>query len=743
MELTDTSGALPGDVPGPAVAPTPDTVAPSAESSPPPLEGIWKVLERRLDRGEYRPVQSPAVTANPMKTRLGEDYYILANRDRGKYVRLTPEEFHLWQLMDGTRTVKDLIFEYFTAFKTLAFDVVIDLVALLRRDFMLADPPRDVYASLDTVLGSARRRLWPRIAWQLVSGGRALQVHHIDGAMGALHRRVAWVLYTRPLQIVYVGVTLVGGAVFVLEFASGRYNLFQAAGSYGIGLALLVGLNLFGVMVHEACHALTCKHYGGQVHGGGVMIYFGLPTAFVDTTDIWTKQRSARLATTWAGPYSGAILAGLGALVVWVIPGSPVAPILLRLSFLWLLNLLFNAIPFVELDGYYMAIDWLEIPELRPRALAFFRRDLWGRLRHGKRLVGQERLFAWFGGLSALFSVLVILSALWAWESRFRDLATGMWKGGVGSAILMALLFLVLAFPLVAQGVAQARAGARRLAPWIERVRGPHGRALRERETLLRGVHCLSGLSPEEMRQTAATMARHVFHPGQTVVREGADAEHFYVVERGAAEMSVGDETRPRRRLTRGDYFGETALLEREAYAATVRATSWLSLFSIRRIDFDRWVRPHVCSGVDERLYTIQALKRTPLFAAVPARQLDSLASVAEREVFEPDQPVYREGDAADAVYIIESGQAEVAIGEDRRVLGPGEHFGENALLGDGARVADVRAVTPLEILKVPRSGFESVVATALAHSTTGDGDKLPDPMRRICCPSAAGARGG
>src|SRR5207247_4023685 len=83
-----------------------------------------------------------------------------------------------------------------------------------------------------------------------------------------------------------------------------------------------------------------------------------------------------RIVTSWAGPYSGLILAGAGAIMVQALPNSSMAPILHRLSFLWILILLFNLIPLLELDGYFMLIDWLEMPMLRARAVAFFRREL-------------------------------------------------------------------------------------------------------------------------------------------------------------------------------------------------------------------------------------------------------------------------------------------------------------------------------------------------------------------------------
>jgi putative peptide zinc metalloprotease protein len=440
-----------------------DSAEPNTARAPGSPHASQDAPQQPVNFTDYRPVRSPQVTTVPFVTRHGEPYYILANRDQAKYLRLAPDEHHLWTLMDSTRTVKDLIYEYFTAFKTFAFEQVAQFVAQLRRSYMLADPPEDASGSGQRTPANRWGGAWPRAVWEVITGRRTFQIRQIDGLMEALHRRGGWILFTTPLQVLYVALAVVGGALFLRHLVSGRYDLFQVAGSYGLGLLLLIGLNTISLIVHEASHAFTCKHYGARVNSAGLMLYFGLPAAFVDTTDVWTKPASARTATTWAGPYSGAILAGLGAVVVRAMPGSGVAPILHRLSFLWLQNLLFNVIPFLELDGYYLAVDWLEIPLLRAKALAFVRRDLWDRLRRRQPLTARERLLTWFGGLSILFSGLVLVSAILFWEYRLKALARTMWVGGAGSKALLVLLLVLLGAALAGPSLPRP-AGARNAA---------------------------------------------------------------------------------------------------------------------------------------------------------------------------------------------------------------------------------------------------------------------------------------
>ena len=680
--------------------------------------GIWGALRDRLNPALYRPVRSDQVDAVPLTTKGGQPYYILANRARSRYLRLAPDDHHLWTLMDGTRSVKDLIFEYFTQFGSLAFDRVAQLVLRLRLDRMLTDPVQNVFVAVRRMLARMRGQSILRAFWEVVSGQRNFQIRRVDNLVGGLHRYGGWLLYTTPMQILYVGVSLVGGWLFLQHLASGRYDLFSASGSFTKGLFLLAVLNYVSITVHESAHALTCKHYGAHVNGAGVMLYYGLPAYFVDATDVWTKPAYARIATSWAGPYSGVILAGIGAIVVQAMPASPIAPILHRVSFLMILTLLFNLIPLLELDGYFMLVDWLEIPMLRARSLAFFRKELWQRLRRREALTGQERFLALFGGFSLAFSILVIVSATLSWQFRLKTLTRSLWGGGLGSKALLVLLLIVLSLPLVMGLGSRAVSATRAAARWSRtKWRMPGRRTLRQREALLRQVHFLSPLSDEELSHVATRMNRTTFRAADTVIQEGTEGDRFFIIERGEAEVLVGDETVPRRTLMPGDYFGEIALFERVSRTATVRAASPLSVLWLGRGDFDRLLASHVAASaqVDETIHALEELRQFPIFANLSSRELDALGSRLLRERFPAGAVVIREGDPGESFYLVASGQAEVIVGGARRnILGRGTYFGEIALLLDVPRTATVRALTPLEVLKLHRQDFEALVVTTL-----------------------------
>ena len=88
------------------------------------------------------------------------------------------------------------------------------------------------------------------------------------------------------------------------------------------------------------------------------------------------------------------------------------------------------------------------------------------------------------------------------------------------------------------------------------------------------------------------------------------------------------------------------------------------------------------------------------------------------REHFEPGEIVFREGDHGDWLYIVVSGEVEVLKGVPGhgevalRRLGPGDCFGEIALLGDHVRTATMRSVSGLDVLAVDREAFHTLFSS-------------------------------
>lgn len=92
-----------------------------------------------------------------------------------------------------------------------------------------------------------------------------------------------------------------------------------------------------------------------------------------------------------------------------------------------------------------------------------------------------------------------------------------------------------------------------------------------------------------------------------------------------------------------------------------------------------------------------ERLRAIPLFAELSDEDLEKLASWLTVEDVSEGRRLTPEGAAGYQFYVIESGTAEVRQHQEPiAMLGPGDFFGEMAMLGDGRRVADVVATSPM-----------------------------------------------
>jgi CRP-like cAMP-binding protein len=106
------------------------------------------------------------------------------------------------------------------------------------------------------------------------------------------------------------------------------------------------------------------------------------------------------------------------------------------------------------------------------------------------------------------------------------------------------------------------------------------------------------------------------------------------------------------------------------------------------------------------------ALARCPFFAGLSRGQLLEVAKVTEDMEVQEGKALTREGQSGSEFFVIVEGRVSVTKeGKEIRTLGPGDFFGEIALLEDTPRTATVTAVTPLRFFVLARQAFRSLLA--------------------------------
>ncbi len=349
-----------------------------------------------------RPRRRPGVEVAEQRDGA-EVAYMLRSPEGASYLRLSDRGMFVWALLDGDHTVNDLCVAYFARYNSFGVEEIGATIAQLQAlgfvevpapevgDLEPTAPPRPVERLVRPILRVAQwRKVFPQT----------------DAWFTALYRRVGWLLFTPPALVLLGLLTLAGLAAFVwiLLFA------IPSRKDFNLWALLFIVPGLVGItLLHELGHALTTKHFGRRVTGAGLGLYYFFPYAFVGTSDIWMAGRWPRIAVSLAGPLVNLFTGALFALLAAVLAPDAVRSVLFVLAGLSFLLVIGNLHPFMELDGYYVLVDWLGVPNLRKRSMRFLRGGLWRCLKRG-RFDPEERALAIFGLLAALFTIAMALS---------------------------------------------------------------------------------------------------------------------------------------------------------------------------------------------------------------------------------------------------------------------------------------------------------------------------------------------
>ena len=257
-----------------------------------------------------------------------------------------------------------------------------------------------------------------------------------------------WFCFTPAFVALSAAIILLGVFTATTQWTEITYDLQRL---YNIGslFALYVTV-LVVVAFHEFAHGVTCKHFGGSVREMGFMLLYFQPAFYCNVSDAWLfPKKSHRLWVSFAGAYFELLIWGVATLV-WRItdPYTIVHYMALIIMATSGIKSLFNLNPLIKLDGYYLLSDWLELPNLRQRAVGYlangFKRVL-GLTAATREHVGsrERRIFILYGLLAWTYSVWLLSFIAW----KFFGYATERYEAW-GFAVFTILLAQVFHYPL-------------------------------------------------------------------------------------------------------------------------------------------------------------------------------------------------------------------------------------------------------------------------------------------------------
>eukprot|EP00123_Amoebidium_parasiticum_P017189 comp23746_c0_seq1/m.41012 comp23746_c0_seq1/g.41012 ORF comp23746_c0_seq1/g.41012 comp23746_c0_seq1/m.41012 type:complete len:738 (-) comp23746_c0_seq1:109-2322(-) len=228
---------------------------------------------------------------------------------------------------------------------------------------------------------------------------------------------------------------------------------------------------------------------------------------------------------------------------------------------------------------------------------------------------------------------------------------------------------------------------------------------------------------------------------GQTVCRQGDNAEGLYIVVKGRCNVSVLTDTQQGQTevhfgaLGPGDWFGEIALVEHTKRTADVTTSQDCLFLYISYKNFQKFlqVAPEVqqskAFGEIIRKRTAGTLKAVPFFNVLAKKQVGPMVLYDEEKLallgslfrftqFSQGEMLWREGDSSDSMYIVVSGAVSISITLDAQPsllqdYGQNELLGERALLEDSVRTTTATATTDCVLLQLRKEHFNAFLEVA------------------------------
>jgi len=220
-----------------------------------------------------------------------------------------------------------------------------------------------------------------------------------------------------------------------------------------------------------------------------------------------------------------------------------------------------------------------------------------------------------------------------------------------------------------------------------------------------------ASLEKEERQLLIDAMQAEEVPEGAVIITQGEVGDYFYVVEEGSIAFSVdGNHVGS---CSSGASFGELALLYNSPRAATCTANTPAKLWKVDQRTF-RYMLASNSAGQQKDVLNV--MRKVQFLSDLDESTLLKIADALTTVSFKENDRIINKGDVGEVFYILKEGRTKVhdiGTGDSQFVdqfYGPGDFFGERALLTGDRRMANITAVSDSVCLCLSREEFERIL---------------------------------